>query len=179
MGSYLRGTAVIAARATAVVLAIVLAPLAAAGWLYWVRAGVVGWPGPRVADALPLDELPGHDSVPLIVCVAAFAASGLMLGLAARAVRLDRLTAAWALAAGTGIWLLAIDAVSLFVVRQVPAAQALRAAAGAARLHRGSAGRRWRGAARQARAPRQRSAAAACLAGGRRRGHRPGVGPFP
>ena len=130
MGSYLRGTAVIAARATAVVLAIVLAPLAAAGWLYWVRARVVGWPGPRVADALPLDELPGHDSVPLIVCVAAFAASGLMLGLAARAVRLDRLTAAWALAAGTGIWLLAIDAVSLFVVRQVPAAQALRAAAG-------------------------------------------------
>ena len=52
-----------------------------------------------------------------------------MLGLVARAAGLDRLTAAWALAAGTGIWLLAVDAFSLLVVRQVPAADALRAAA--------------------------------------------------
>jgi len=41
----------------------------------------------------------------------------------------DRLTAAWALAAGTGVWLLAVDTFSLLPVRQVPAADALRAAA--------------------------------------------------
>ena len=159
MGRYLRGTAIIAARGTAVVLAIVLAPLATAGWLYWVRASAASWPGPRIADALPLDELPGHDSVPLVVCVVAFAVSGLMLGLVARAVRLERLTAAWALAAGTGIWLLVIDAVSLFVVRQVPAAQALRAAAGLQPVY---------------------IAAALAGAGGAllgRRGHRGGVAP--
>ena len=52
-----------------------------------------------------------------------------MLGLVARAAGLDRLTAAGALAAGTGIWLLAVDAFSLLVVRQVPAADALHAAA--------------------------------------------------
>ncbi len=129
MARYLRGSVVIAARVTAVVLAIALVSSAATGWLYWVRAGVACWPGPRVTDALPLDELPGHDSVPLVVCVAAFAAGGVMLGLVARAAGLDRLTAAWALAAGTGIWLLAVDAFSLLVVRQVPAADALRAAA--------------------------------------------------
>ena len=129
MGRYLRASAVIGARVAAMVLAIVLVTSAATGWLYWVRAGVAGWPGPRVADVLPLDELPGHDSVPLAVCVAAFAVAGLILGLIARAARLDRLTAAWALAAGTGVLLLAVDTVSLFVVRQVPAADALRAAA--------------------------------------------------
>lgn len=129
MDRYLRGSVVITARVTAMALAIVLVTSAATGWLYWVRADVARWPGPQVADALPLDELPGHDSVPLVVCVAAFAVAGLMLGLVARAARLDRLTAALALAAGTGLWLLAVDTVSLFVVRQVPAMEALRAAA--------------------------------------------------
>ena len=43
-----------------------------------VRAGLARWPGPRVADALPLDELPGRDCVPLVVCVAAFAVAGLL-----------------------------------------------------------------------------------------------------
>ena len=129
MARYLRGSAVIAARVAAMALAIALVTSAATGWLYWVRAGVARWPGPRIADVLPLDELPGHDGAPLVVCVAAFAVAGLMLGLVARAVRLDRLTAAWALAAGTGVWLLAINTVSLLIVRQVPAADALRAAA--------------------------------------------------
>ncbi len=129
MDRYLRSSGVIAAQVTAVVLAVVLVTSAATGWLYWARAGVARWPGPRVADVLPLDELPGYDSVPLVVCAAAFAIAGVMLGLVARAARLDRLTAAWALAAGTGIWLLAVDAFSLLVVRQVPAADALRAAA--------------------------------------------------
>lgn len=124
----LRWSAVNAGRAVAVVLAVTLINTLATGWLYWVRAAVANWPGPRVTDALPLDELPGHDGVPLIVYIAAFAIAGLMLGLLARAVRLDRLTAGLAFAVGTGVWLLAVDAFSLFVVRLVPAGTALQAA---------------------------------------------------
>ena len=125
----LRWSAIFAGRVIAVVAAVMLATSLATGWLYWLRAGVAHWPGPRVADALPLDELPGHDGIPLVVYIAAFAIAGLMLGLVARAARLDRLTAGLALAVGTGLWLLAVDAFSLFVVRQVPAGAALRAAA--------------------------------------------------
>ncbi len=128
MARYLRLSAIYAGRSVAVVVAVTLITTLAVGWLYWVRAGVAHWPGPQVTDALPLDELPGHDRIPLIVYIAAFALAGLMLGLVARVVRLDRLTAALALAVGTGIWLLAVDAFSLFVVRQVPAAAALQAA---------------------------------------------------
>src|SRR5271166_665085 len=115
MDRRLRRTAVLVTRVIVIVLAIVVVTSLATGWLYLVRAGVAGWPGPQVADALPLDELPAHDHVPLIVYAGAFAIVGLMLGLVARAVRLDRLTAGLSLAAGTGIWLLFADAVSLFV----------------------------------------------------------------
>ncbi|HEV3295391.1 MAG TPA: phosphatidylglycerol lysyltransferase domain-containing protein [Streptosporangiaceae bacterium] len=129
MRRQLRGTAALIIRATAVILAIMLVTSMATGWLYWLRAGVAGWPGPRVADALPLDELPGQDRIPFVVCAGVFAVAGVMLGLLARALRLDRLTAGLTLAAGTGIWLFAVDAVSLLVVRQVPTGEALRAAA--------------------------------------------------
>jgi lysyl-tRNA synthetase, class II len=115
----------LAGRAAAVIAAVLLVTTLATGWLYLVRPHVLGWPGPRVADALPLDELPGTDGVPLAAYLAVFAVAGGLLGLAARAARLSRLTAALSLAAGTGVWLLAADALSLFVVRQVPAAQAL------------------------------------------------------
>jgi len=130
MGRYLRGTAVYTARTITVVLAIVMLTSAATGWLYWVRPAVAGWPGPRIADAMPLDELPGTDGIPLIIYVGVFAIAGLILGLVARTVRLDRLTAAWLLAAGTGGWLLAVDTFCIFVVRQVPSGAALRTAAG-------------------------------------------------
>ena len=129
MDKYLRGTAVAVARATAVALAVVLVTSMATGWLYWLRAGAAHWPGPRVADALPLDELPGHDSVPFVAYLTAFAVAGVLLGLVARAVRLDRLTAGLSLAAGTAVWLILADALCLLVVRQVPAGQALQAAA--------------------------------------------------
>jgi lysyl-tRNA synthetase class 2 len=117
-------------RVLVVALAIILVTSMAIGWLYWLRADVAGWPGPRVADALPLDELPGHDSVPLVVYVSAFGIAATLLGLLARVLRLDRLTAGLSLAAGTGLWLLLVDAFCLFVVRQVPAGQAVRAAEG-------------------------------------------------
>ena len=128
----------------------------ATGWLYLLRPHVAAWPGPRVADALPLDELPGTDGVPLAAYLAAFAVAAVMLGLVARAARLSRLTAALSLAAGTGAWLLTVDAFSLFVVRQVQAGQALHdavrvqpvyiaaALAGAAGALLGRGGRRGR-----------------------------------
>src|SRR5258708_20424403 len=128
MDRYLRETAGLLARVLVVAVAIVLMTSVATGWLYWLRTDVAAWPGPRVADALPLDELPRQDSTPLGLYVGAFAVAGVMLGLAARLMRLDRLTAGASLAAGTGVWLLLVDGFCLFVVRQVPAARALRAA---------------------------------------------------
>jgi Phosphatidylglycerol lysyltransferase, C-terminal len=119
-----------AARAAALGLAIVLVTSIATGWLYWVRAGVAHWLGPQVRDALPLDELPGHDRVPLVLYVAAFSVAGAALGLVARVLRIDRLAAGLALAAGTGAWLLVADAVCLLIVRQESFGQAFRAAAG-------------------------------------------------
>ena len=130
MDSRLRGPLAAAGRAAAVALAVMVVTAAATGWLYWLRAGVAHWPGPQVHDALPLDELPGHDRVPLAVFVLIFGAAGVALGLVARAARLDRLAAGLGLAAGVGIWLLLADAFCLFVVRQVPAERAFRAAAG-------------------------------------------------
>jgi len=108
--------------------AIVVVSLLATGCLYWIRAAVATWPGPRVADALPLDELPSHDSVPLVVYVVFFALAGGVLGLLARWTGLGRLTAGLGLALGTGLWTFGADALSLFIVRQI----AFSAAAGAA-----------------------------------------------
>jgi lysyl-tRNA synthetase, class II len=117
-------------RAAAVTVAILLVPAIATGWLYWLRARVAHWPGPQVRDVLPLDEMAGHDSVPLIVFLIAFGAAGVILGLVARAARLDRLAAGLGLAVGVGAWLYTADAMCLFLVRQIPAGHAFRAAAG-------------------------------------------------
>jgi lysyl-tRNA synthetase class 2 len=130
MDRRLRGSVAIVPRVAIVVVAVMLVTSLATGWLYWLRAGIAHWPGPKVADALPLDELPGHDGVPLVVYVVVFVIAGVMLGVMARVVRLDRLTAGLTLATGTGVWLLVVDAFCLLVVRQVPAGQALHAAAG-------------------------------------------------
>jgi hypothetical protein len=130
MGEGLRHVASTVTRAAALVLAVILVTSIATGWLYWARGTVTGWPGPRVTDALPLDELAGHDSVPLIVYVAAFGLAGVALGLIARTLRFGRLAAGLVLAAGTGTWLFLADAVSLFIVRQVPSGQAAGGAAG-------------------------------------------------
>jgi lysyl-tRNA synthetase, class II len=135
MHNQLRKPAAGALKPVVVVLAVVLAASMATGWLYWIRAGVASWPGPTVADALPLDELSGHDAVPLIVYVAAFAAVGALAGLAARAAKLSRSTAGLSLAGGTWLWLLAVDAFSLYVVRQVPPGTAVRTAAGLPALY--------------------------------------------
>ncbi len=130
MASRVRSALAATGRAAAVTLAVLLVPAIATGWLYWLRARVAHWPGPQVRDALPLDELAGHDSVPLIVFVLVFGVAGVILGLVARAARLDRLAAGLGLAVGVGAWLYAADAICLFLVRQVPAGPAFRAAAG-------------------------------------------------
>jgi lysyl-tRNA synthetase, class II len=126
----LRAAAITLVRAVLVTLAVVAVTAVATGWLYWLRGVVANWPGPRVPDALALDELPGHDSVPLVVYVLVFALVGLVLGLVARAARLDRLAAGLGLALGVGAWLVVADAASLFLVRQNSMGSSFRAAAG-------------------------------------------------
>jgi len=129
MLDHLRTVASSALRLLMTVLATVAMTSLATGWLYWMRSAAAHWPGPRLANALPLDELPGHDAVPVTVYVGVFVVAGALAGLAARAVKLSRWTAGLSLAIATWLWLFAVDAFSLYVVRQVPAGMALRAAA--------------------------------------------------
>jgi lysyl-tRNA synthetase, class II len=128
MTNRLRDASALTMRGIVVAVAVVLMTSVATGWLYWLRAGVRTWPGPGVPDALPLDELPYHAAIPLLVYVVVFGAAALTLGLIARALRLDRLTAGLMLAVGTGAWLFLVDAFCLFVVRQSAADHALRLA---------------------------------------------------
>jgi lysyl-tRNA synthetase class 2 len=118
-----RATRVVAVAAAALVgLAIVVAT---SGWLYLIRP-FVPLPGPRVADALPLDELSRHSSLPMAVFVAVWAAAALLLAGLVRLVHAERLTAALLLGVGVGLWLYLETAVSLAVVRQIPAEAAFR-----------------------------------------------------
>ena len=103
--------------------------LAASGWLYILRAPtLVG--GPRVGDALPLDELPRHSAVGMPIFIAVWAGAAVLLGLLARWARAERLTAALLLACAVGGWAYAATGVSLLVVRQIPAEDAFHAATG-------------------------------------------------
>lgn len=131
----IRRPAVAAARLIVTLLAGIAVTTLATGWLYWIRAGVAQWPGPKLANVLPLDELPGHDGVPVVVAVTVLAIAGLLAGLAARAAGLTRWRAGLTLAAGSWLWLFAVDAFSLYVVRQVPASVAVRAAGGLPALY--------------------------------------------
>jgi lysyl-tRNA synthetase, class II len=128
MDNTMRRSAGIVGQVAAVTVAVVLVTSMATGWLYWIRAAVAPWPGPRLQDALPLDELPGHDGVPLAVYFAVFAVAAVLLGLVARLARLGRMAAGLSLAIGTWLWLLVTDAFSLYLVRQVPLGQAVHSA---------------------------------------------------
>jgi len=109
--------------------AAVAATFAAIGWLYLVGPAH-GVPGPRIADAIPLDELPHRAATPLLLYVGVWAAVGVLLGLVGRAARVDRLTAALVLALLVGLVLDASSALSIAVVRQIPAQHAFDRAAG-------------------------------------------------
>jgi lysyl-tRNA synthetase class 2 len=98
------------------------------GWLYFVESHTRGW-GRPVVDALPLDELARHSALPLVVFITAWAAAGALLGLLARAARIERLTAGLVFALLTGAWLFATTGLSLLIVRQIPAGEAFRGAA--------------------------------------------------
>ena len=127
-----------AGRRIAVALTAVLVPLAAVGWLYLAR-GAVPVSGPRVHDALPHDELSALDAVPVLVFVVVWGAAAVILGLVARAARIERLTAGLVYAAVAGAVLYLTAALSLFTVRQVPIVDALVAAASLGAVYLGAA----------------------------------------
>src|SRR5487761_2756907 len=113
------------ARVLGMTGAILVLPSVAIGWLYWLRALTSSWPGPKVSDALPLDELPGHAQISLIVFLGVFALAALLLGRCARRLRVDGLVGGLAAGIGVGSWLYLVATISLFVVRQVPFTVAL------------------------------------------------------
>jgi lysyl-tRNA synthetase, class II len=115
----------IARVAAAGVLAFIVV-LSTQGWLYELRSATLA--GPKIRDALPLDELPRHDSVSLLLFLGVWGAAGIAVGLLARRARIERLTAALLGALATGLWLFATTWVSLVVVRQVANRQAFHAA---------------------------------------------------
>ncbi len=98
-----------------------LVSAAATGWLYLVRPGL---PGPRIGEALPLDELSRHSSAPLLYFLLVWTVTGLALGAVLRWARVERLTAALLLALGVGLWVYLTDGISIAVV-ELPARDAL------------------------------------------------------
>ena len=105
---------------------VLLAAAAATGWLYVVRPAL---PGPRIGEALPLDELARHSSAPLTSYVLVWAVTGLVVGAVLRWARVERVTAALLLALGVGLWVYLTDGLSIAVVRQISARDALDIAA--------------------------------------------------
>src|SRR5919204_5087834 len=103
--------------------------IAATGWLYLIQPHSA-LPGTAVPDALPLDELSRRSAVPLLVFLAVWLTAALLLGLVVHAIRAERLTAGLMLALGIGGWGYFTTAVSLLIVRQVPAHEAFHPAAG-------------------------------------------------
>jgi lysyl-tRNA synthetase, class II len=101
---------------------------AATGWLYLVRPMDV--PGPRVRDALPLDELAKHASAPLVWYVVVWGAAALAIGSYARWARIERLSASLPLALAVGVFLYLETGTSIAVVRQIAADKAFDLAAG-------------------------------------------------
>jgi lysyl-tRNA synthetase class 2 len=98
------------------------------GWLYLARPAL-SLPGPRVHDALPLDELSRHAQAPLLLYLAVWLVAGALLGAIARWARIERLTAALLLSLGVGGWAYLVNGLSILVVRQVPGDAAFKAAA--------------------------------------------------
>jgi lysyl-tRNA synthetase class 2 len=113
-------------RAAAIPLALAVV-IATTGWLYAAR-GLYEL-RPRVGEALPLDELARHSSVPLLTFVVVWGTSACLLGAIVRWAHVARLLAAALLAIGVGAWQYTALAASIAVVRQIPAQQALDAAA--------------------------------------------------
>jgi lysyl-tRNA synthetase class 2 len=114
-------------RKLAVAPVLLTVVLATSGWLYLLRPG--GDIGPRMREALPLDELARHDSVPLFEFAAIWLVAATVIGLAARWARIERLTAALVLAVATWSLLYLANGVSITITRQIPPREAFEAAA--------------------------------------------------
>jgi hypothetical protein len=115
-------------RVSAAFVAALSVTMATSGWLYLLRPFGPG--RPSVGDALPLDELARHSASSLILFTVVWAAAAVLLGLIARGTGAERLTAAFLLALGVGLWVYLATGVALLVVRQIPAHDAFTAAAG-------------------------------------------------
>jgi lysyl-tRNA synthetase class 2 len=103
-----------------------VAGFVATGWLYLFEPRV---PGPRVGEALPLDELSKHAAAPLLWFTVVWGALGVLLALYARWARIERLTAVLLLALAVGLFVYLETALSVAVVRQVSLHDALDLAA--------------------------------------------------
>src|SRR5436309_248488 len=121
------GSVVAAARVAAASMFGLGVLLAASGWLYLLRPRST-FGGPRVGDALPLDELPHHAAIALSSYLGVWGVAAVLLALLARWARAERLTAALLLALAVGGWTYATTGVSILVIRQIPAANAFHAA---------------------------------------------------
>ncbi len=104
-----------------------LLTVASVGWLYIIRSDFAT-PGPRIGDALPLDELAGHATVEALVLLAVWSVAAVLFGLVASVARIERLTAAFLFALGVGVFLYASTGVSILVVRQIGTDEAFQAA---------------------------------------------------
>ena len=111
-------------RATALPFAVVVAA-STTGWLYLVRPAL---PGPRIGEALPLDELSRHAASPVAWYVFVWLVAGSILGLVVRWTGADRLTAAVMLGGTVGLFEYLQSGVSIAVVRQISMRSALDAA---------------------------------------------------
>jgi lysyl-tRNA synthetase class 2 len=98
---------------------------AATGWLYLVRPQL---PGPRIGEALPLDELSRHAAAPVAWYVLVWLVAGAILGLVVRWAGTDRLTAAVVVGGIVGLFEYLQSGVSISVVRQISMRASLDAA---------------------------------------------------
>jgi lysyl-tRNA synthetase class 2 len=110
------------------VAAVPVIGLAAFGWLFLLRPAVSSWPGPRVADALPLDGLAGHGQVPLSAFLLVWGGAAVVPGTLLRTARVDRLIGALALTVMVGLWLYALETLSLFATSGISMSEAILAA---------------------------------------------------
>ncbi|MFL5926152.1 MAG: bifunctional lysylphosphatidylglycerol flippase/synthetase MprF [Gaiellaceae bacterium] len=101
---------------------VVLVATAATGWMYVLHPSL---PGPRLGEALPLDELSRHAAVAIAWYAAVWAVGAVLLGLYARWAGIERLTAALALGLAVGSWSYFQLSVSIAIVRQVSLRSAL------------------------------------------------------
>src|SRR5207302_1098305 len=112
-----------AGRTRAALLLSMAGRVAASGWLYVLRP-YDSLPGPRLGDALPLEELSHRGSAALVLYVAVWGAAAVLLALLARGAGAEGLTAGLLLGPCVGAWLYFVNGLSILVVRQIPAHEA-------------------------------------------------------